>query len=94
MKKYFAMILAGMMAVSLAACGGSSNAPAAAPAAEPAAEAEAAEAEAPEAEAPEAEAQTDAQTDAAFTTVEPGELHMATNAAFPPYEMTSDNGGY
>ena len=22
------------------------------------------------------------------------ELHMATNAAFPPYEMTSDNGGY
>ena len=89
MKKYFAMILAGMMAVSLAACGGSSNAPAAAPAAEPAAEAEA-----PEAEAAEAEAQTDAQTDAAFTTVEPGELHMATNAAFPPYEMTSDNGGY
>ena len=90
MKKYFAMILAGMMAVSLAACGGSSNAPAAAPAAEPAAEAEAPEAEAAEAEAPEAEA----QTDAAFTTVEPGELHMATNAAFPPYEMTSDNGGY
>ena len=83
MKKYFAMILAGMMAVSLAACGGSSNAPAAAPAAEPAAEAEAPEAEAPEAEAaeaeaPAAEAQTDAQTD----------------AAFPPYEMTSDNGGY
>ena len=90
MKKYFAMILAGMMAVSLAACGGSSNAPAAAPAAEPAAEAEAPEAEAAEAEAPEAEA----ETDAAFTTVEPGELHMATNAAFPPYEMTSDNGGY
>ena len=87
MKKYFAMILAGMMAVSLAACGGSSNAPAAAPAAEPAAEAEA---QTEEAEAPEAEA----QTDAAFTTVAAGELHMATNAAFPPYEMTSDNGGY
>ena len=46
MKKYFAMILAGMMAVSLVACGGISNAPAAAPAAEPAAEAEAPEAEA------------------------------------------------
>ena len=83
MKKLFAMILAGMMAVSLAACGGSSSAPAAEPAAE-------AEAQTEEAEAPEAEA----QTDAAFTTVAAGELHMATNAAFPPYEMTSDNGGY
>lgn len=31
---------------------------------------------------------------AAFTTVVPGELHMATNAQFPPYEMASDNGGY
>ena len=29
-----------------------------------------------------------------FTTVEEGELHMATNAAFPPYEMTTDDGGY
>ncbi len=27
-------------------------------------------------------------------TVEDGKLHMATNAAFPPYEMTDDNGGY
>lgn len=27
-------------------------------------------------------------------TVEKGKLHMATNAAFPPYEMTTDNGGY
>ena len=87
MKKYFAMILAGMMAVSLAACGGSSSGSSGTPAAEPAAEAEA---QTEEAEAPEAEA----QTDGAFTTVSAGELHMATNAAFPPYEMTSDNGGY
>lgn len=29
-----------------------------------------------------------------FTTVEEGELHMATNAAFPPYEMTTDDGGF
>jgi len=96
MKKFFAMILAGMMAVSLAACGGNSSS--SAPAAEPAAEAEATEAEAPEAEAPEAEAAetpaAETQADAAFTTVAAGELHMATNAAFPPYEMTSDNGGY
>ena len=85
MKKYFALLLAGMMAVSLAACGGSTGA-SSAPAAEPAAEAEATEeteAEAPAAEAP-----------AAVTTVEEGKLHMATNAAFPPYEMISDNGGF
>lgn len=29
-----------------------------------------------------------------FTTVEEGVLHMATNAAFPPYEMISDDGGF
>jgi polar amino acid transport system substrate-binding protein len=32
--------------------------------------------------------------DAAFTTVEAGKLHMSTNAEFPPYEMTTDNGGF
>lgn len=31
---------------------------------------------------------------AAVKTVEAGKLHMATNAAFPPYEMTSDKGGF
>jgi polar amino acid transport system substrate-binding protein len=31
---------------------------------------------------------------AAFTTVEAGKLHMSTNAEFPPYEMTTDNGGF
>ena len=29
-----------------------------------------------------------------FTTVEEGVLHMSTNAAFPPYEMTTDAGGF
>ena len=98
MKKYFALLLAGMMAVSLAACGGSSasSAPAAEPAAEAEAEAEAPEAEATEAEAPEAtEAEAPAaEAPAAVTTVEEGKLHMATNAAFPPYEMISDNDGF
>ena len=92
MKKYFAMLLAGMMAVSLVACGGSStaSAPAEAPA-EAEAEAEApAEEETTEAEAP---AETTEET-AEMTTVEAGVLHMATNAAFPPYEMISDNGGF
>ena len=106
MKKYFALLLAGMMAFSLAACGGSSSAPAAeTPAAEtegteaeaPAAEAPAADAaaetEGPEAEAPAAEAPA-ADAAAEIKTVEAGKLHMATNAAFPPYEMISDNGGF
>ena len=75
MKKYFAMLLAGMMAVSLVACGGSSTASAPAEA---------------EAEAP---AETTEET-AEMTTVEAGVLHMATNAAFPPYEMISDNDGF
>lgn len=30
----------------------------------------------------------------ASSTVEEGKLHMATNAAFPPYEMISDDGGF
>ena len=34
------------------------------------------------------------QGGAAFTTVEEGKLHMSTNAAFPPYEMTTDDGGF
>ena len=97
MKKYFAMLLAGMMAVSLVACGGSS---AASTSAEAPAEAEA-EAEAPaeeevteeETTAAEATAETTEET-AEMTTVEAGVLHMATNAAFPPYEMISDNGGF
>ena len=29
-----------------------------------------------------------------LSTVEAGKLHMATNAAFPPYEMTNDSGGF
>ena len=28
------------------------------------------------------------------TTVEEGKLHMSTNAQFPPYEMTTDDGGF
>ncbi len=29
-----------------------------------------------------------------FATVEEGKLHMSTNAEFPPYEMTTDAGGF
>ncbi|MBQ8986133.1 MAG: amino acid ABC transporter substrate-binding protein [Lachnospiraceae bacterium] len=90
MKKYFAMLLAGMMAVSLAACGGSSSASTAPAETEAETEAEVTEEETTEAEAP-AEA---GEETAAITTVEEGVLHMATNAAFPPYEMISDDGGF
>ncbi|MDD6211740.1 MAG: ABC transporter substrate-binding protein [Clostridiales bacterium] len=44
-------------------------------------------------EAPAAEG-ADQNQAASFTTVAEGELHMATNAAFPPYEMVSDDGGF
>lgn len=90
MKKYFAMLLAGMMAVSLAACGGSSSASTAPAETEAETEAEVTEEGTTEAEAP---AETGEET-AAITTVEEGVLHMATNAAFPPYEMISDDGGF
>lgn len=33
-----------------------------------------------------------AQSAPSYTTVETGKLHMATNAAFPPYEMVKDDG--
>ena len=90
MKKYFALLLAGVMALSLAACGGSSSAPAA-----PAeTQKEEAAAEAPAEEAPAAEAPAAEEAAAEVKTVEAGKLHMATNAAFPPYEMISDNGGF
>lgn len=35
-----------------------------------------------------------AESTSGLKVVEEGKLHMATNAAFPPYEMTDDNGGY
>lgn len=90
MKKYAALILAGMMALSLAACGSSSSSSSA-----PAEDTEETAAEAVT-EAAAEEENTEAATEEAaeITTVSAGELHMATNAAFPPYEMTSDDGGY
>ncbi|MDO5134019.1 MAG: ABC transporter substrate-binding protein [Eubacteriales bacterium] len=107
MKKYAALLLAGMMALSLAACGSSTTSSSSAPAEEKKEEAavetgeqtEATQTEAPEPGAEQAEtAGTEAAAETAapaeVTTVSPGELHMATNAAFPPYEMTDDAGGY
>lgn len=81
-KKLLALLLALGMVFALAACSNNSadNSPAANPST-------------PVSEEPSNEPD-DQGGDASFTTVEPGKLHMSTNAAFPPYEMTTDNGGY
>ena len=92
MKKFAALLLAGMMALSLAACGSSSSS-ASSGSAEPAKETAAEPAQEAAAE-PAQEAENTEAAEGEITTVSAGELHMATNAAFPPYEMTDDAGGY
>ena len=81
MKKLTALLMALVMVLSLAACGGSKTPAESAPATGT-----------PAAETPAAE--TPAQGDAALTTVTEGVLTMSTNAAFPPYEMTTDAGDF
>lgn len=79
MKKYLAMLLAVAMVFALAACtGGDTTTPAD----------DTAVTDAPATDAPVADAP------AAVATVEAGKLHMSTNAAFPPYEMTTDDGKF
>ena len=85
MKKLLTILMAAAMLLSvcaLTACGGATE--------EAAEEAEAEVEEAAE-EATEEAAET---VSGDFTTVEAGKLHMATNAAFPPYEMTADDGSF
>ena len=88
-KKIMAVLVAAGMVVSLAACGGSSQtAESAAETVESAAET----AESTAAEATESVAEAAAAEDAELVTVTEGKLTMSTNAAFPPYEMTTDSG--
>ena len=82
MKKITALLLGAVMALSLAACGGSASSAAAS--------SEAASSEAASSEA----ASSETTETAALTTVNPGKLTMSTNAAFPPYEMTTDTGAF
>ena len=78
-------MLALCMVFALAACGEAASDPSEAPASEaPASEAPASEV--PASEAPAA--------DGEFTTIVEGKLTMSTNAQFPPYEMTTDDGGF
>ena len=92
MKKITAIALALVMLLALCACGGNANEPAPAAAATPA---PAADTPAPADNANEPATQPDdVPVETTFTTVEPGKLHMSTNASFPPYEMTTDDGGF
>ena len=86
MKKLTALLMGTAMVLSLAACGGSASS---------AASSEAASSEAVSSEET-SEAASEENTDeaAALTTVNAGKLTMSTNAAFPPYEMTTDSGDF
>ena len=83
MKKFLTCLLALAMVLSLAACGGKDSSSGNNAGTTPPASSDA--------------SSSDAAGDsgsAAFTTVEEGKLHMSTNAAFPPYEMTTDAGSF
>jgi len=90
MKKITALMLSSAMMLSLAACGGSASTDTAS---SEAASSEAASSEAVSSEA--ASTEEAASSDAAeLTTVTAGKLTMSTNAALPPYEMTTDSGDF
>ena len=102
MKKFFAMALSGALCLSmLAGCGDSAASTQSAK--DSAQETQAVETQAVETQDPvltagsAAEAAGSVAETAAtgeFTVVETGKLHMATNAAFPPYEMVADDGSF
>ena len=93
MKKILALLLAMTMVFGMAACGSSDTQ-------EPAAENNASNAENAGTDTTEettgtetaGDEATDAESAGTLTTVTDGVLTMSTNAAFPPYEMTDDNG--
>ena len=90
MKKLLSVMLAAALALSVTACGNTASSGSTA-ASEPAAESASSEA----AETSEAAGEdTAGAASAGLTTVEAGKLIMSTNAAFPPYEMTTDDGGF
>ncbi len=80
MKKIFSFLLAMTMVMALAACGGNDTP------VETNTTPVNTESGAPET--------PDNSGSAELTTVEEGKLIMSTNAAFPPYEMTTDDGGF
>ena len=88
MKKLTALLLGTAMVLSLAACGGSASTASSEPASSEAASSE------ETSEAASSEAASEFADAAELTTVTAGKLTMSTNAAFPPYEMTADDGSF
>lgn len=88
MKKALSLMTAAALVLSLAACGSTASS-----ASSEAASSEAASSDAASSEAASSEAASETET-AELSTVEPGKLIMSTNAAFPPYEMTTDSGEF
>ena len=88
MKKFLSLVLALALALSLAACGGTGN-----NGGNPTGNGGNANTSADPNTSAHADTGDDAG-EAGFTTVEEGKLIMSTNAAFPPYEMTTDDGGF
>ena len=84
MKKALSLMTAAALVLSLAACGSTASS---------AASSEAASSGAASSETASSEAASETET-AELSTVEPGKLIMSTNAAFPPYEMTTDSGEF
>jgi polar amino acid transport system substrate-binding protein len=82
MKKFLALLLALTLVFALCACGSGSDG-------EDVADTTAADTTDTTDTADAADTTT-----AEFTTVTEGKLTMSTNAAFPPYEMTTDDGGF
>ena len=80
MKKALSLMTAAALVLSLAACGSTASS-------------EAASSDAASSETASSEAASETET-AELSTVEPGKLIMSTNAAFPPYEMTTDSGEF
>ena len=89
MKKALSLMTAAALVLSLAACGSTASSSASSEAAS----SEAASSDAASSEAASSEAASETET-AELSTVEPGKLIMSTNAAFPPYEMTTDSGEF
>lgn len=89
MKKALSLMTAAALVLSLAACGSTASSAASSEAAS----SEAASSDAASSEAASSEATSETET-AELSTVEPGKLIMSTNAAFPPYEMTTDSGEF
>lgn len=89
MKKALSLMTAAALVLSLAACGSTASSAASSEAAS----SETASSDAASSEAASSEAASETET-AELSTVEPGKLIMSTNAAFPPYEMTTDPGEF